>query len=475
MINKVALYLRKSRDDNAGETKEETLARHEKMLVDYCQRNGLHIVDIYREVVSGENIANRPEMQKLLEAVDAGLYDGVVCVEVERLSRGNQIDQVEILEVFKHTNTKIYTLQKIYDLNNEDIDEEFFEFSLFMSRREYKIIRRRLVRGRRQATEEGYFTGSVLPFGYTKIKDGRGYVLVPDENEKEIVKYMFEQSAAGVGVFAIASRLNERGIPTKRGGPWSASTVRRILRNPVYIGKLHTDTRGTFDGKHAPIISADLFERVQQARQTPPPKIKKGYKMRNPLSGLVYCAECGHIMRLGTGSKGAFLYKCFTPNCKNRAIAAHRLDAALLDALKTELKDYNYILDNYGDEMQTQKDIQEKEIKEIKKALVKQEKALTVACEMLESGVYSADLFKERSTIIENKIDSLRAQLEQLGKTPPPADERARKAVPILEKVIDNFDTLEPADKNTLLKCIIKRIDYDRPVDDFTLKIETLI
>ena len=108
MVDKVAIYLRKSRDED-NEAKEETLARHEKMLNDYCKRNKLNVVATYKEVVSGESISNRPEMQRLLEDVNLGLYTGVVCVEIERLSRGNQIDQCEILEVFKKSNTKIYT------------------------------------------------------------------------------------------------------------------------------------------------------------------------------------------------------------------------------------------------------------------------------------------------------------------------------------------------------------------------------
>ncbi|MBO6304848.1 MAG: recombinase family protein [Selenomonadaceae bacterium] len=191
MVDKVAIYLRKSRDED-NEAKEETLARHEKMLNDYCKRNKLNVVAIYKEVVSGESIANRPEMQRLLEDVNLGLYTGVVCIEIERLSRGNQIDQCEILEVFKKSNTKIYTLQKIYDLSKEEIDEEFFEFSLFMSRREYKIIRRRMERGRAQTMKEGYYTGSITPYGYTKVKDGRGFVLVADPKEAEIVRLIFE-------------------------------------------------------------------------------------------------------------------------------------------------------------------------------------------------------------------------------------------------------------------------------------------
>lgn len=110
--------------------------------------HGLSIEKIYREVVSGESIAARPQMQKLLEDVQLGDYHGVVVVELERLSRGNPIDQAEVLEIFKKSQTKIYTLNKIYDFSvDDDLDEEFFEFGLFMSRREYKVIKRRLLRG----------------------------------------------------------------------------------------------------------------------------------------------------------------------------------------------------------------------------------------------------------------------------------------------------------------------------------------
>ena len=127
------------------------------MLLDYCSRYDLSIEKIYKEVVSGESIAARPQMQKLLEDVQSGDYHGVVVVELERLSRGNPIDQAEVLEIFKKSQTKIYTLNKIYDFSvDDDLDEEFFEFGLFMSRREYKVIKRRLLRGRKQAQKEGF-------------------------------------------------------------------------------------------------------------------------------------------------------------------------------------------------------------------------------------------------------------------------------------------------------------------------------
>ena len=87
----VAIYLRKSREDL--ESREETLARHERMLTDYCNINNLIIKEIYREVVSAENLEDRPVATQLLEDVENGLYEGVVVIELERLSRGNPIDK----------------------------------------------------------------------------------------------------------------------------------------------------------------------------------------------------------------------------------------------------------------------------------------------------------------------------------------------------------------------------------------------
>lgn len=474
-MKKVALYLRKSRDDNSGETKEETLARHEKMLKEYCRRNDLLIIDIYKEVVSGENIANRPQMQLLLEAVDSGKYDGVACVEVERLSRGNQIDQVEILEVFKHSNTLIYTLQKIYDLNNEDIDEEFFEFSLFMSRREYKIIRRRLLRGRNQAKKEGYFVGSVLPYGYTKEKRDRGFVLIPDDNEKDTVIYLFEQCAAGVSISELSRRLNDRGIISRHGKSWTASSVRKILYNPVYVGKIRSAKGDIYDGKHDPIISDDLFDTVQIKGQQNAARVKKEHNLINPFAGLLWCSECGHAMRYNYNGNGSTFYRCVTYQCRTRSMVAHKVEKAVNEALKAELENFNFVIDNYEKELLTEKEKQAAEIKRLEKALEKQKHALTVACEMLENGVYSADLFKSRSDAIEAKINVLVADLEKARAETINEDERAHKAIPILSKVLEKAPDLSPADRNELYKRIIKRIDYNRTGDDLVLNVELLL
>lgn len=88
------IYLRKSRADKEAELRGEgeTLARHENALLELAKRKHLPIGDIYREVVSGDTIASRPMMKKLLSEVEQDIWDGVLVMEVERLARGDTID-----------------------------------------------------------------------------------------------------------------------------------------------------------------------------------------------------------------------------------------------------------------------------------------------------------------------------------------------------------------------------------------------
>ena len=170
-IGNYIMYLRKSRKDLEAEQRGEgdTLTRHFKLLQALAKQLRINVTIILEEIVSGDTIAARPKMQRLLQLVETGEYDGVLVVEVERLSRGDTSDQGLVAKTFKYSGTKIVTPNKIYDPENE-YDEEYFEFGLFMSRREYATIKRRLIRGSHASRSEGKFVGSIAPYGYKKIK-----------------------------------------------------------------------------------------------------------------------------------------------------------------------------------------------------------------------------------------------------------------------------------------------------------------
>lgn len=294
-------YLRKSRFDRdyADLSIEETLKRHEAILDKLASDRGFYVAKTYYEVVSGESIAARPEVQKLLEEVNAGIYAGVLVVDVERLARGNGADQAYISQVFQFSGTKIITPMKTYDPSNE-FDEEYFEFGLFMSRREYKTINRRLIRGRESSASEGKYLGSIAPYGYKrqKLENEKGYSLVENPEEAAIVRKIFAMYTNYNGTKIIANYLNDNGVPSRHGDLWTYSTVANILINPVYIGKIrrgwckqtktfengevkkkikhlkNMDDYTLYNGLHPALVSEEQFWRVQRIRAEKRPRHK---------------------------------------------------------------------------------------------------------------------------------------------------------------------------------------------------------
>ena len=161
-----AVYLRKSRADLEAEARGEgeTLARHEHTLLELARARKLSVIGTYRELVSGDTISDRPEMRRLLSAVERGEYDAVLCMDIDRLGRGDGSDQAVILKTFKYSNTIIITPYKTYDPRAES-DEEFLEYAQFMARGEYKRIKRRMWAGGVGSAKEGKWQSPKAPFG----------------------------------------------------------------------------------------------------------------------------------------------------------------------------------------------------------------------------------------------------------------------------------------------------------------------
>lgn len=315
-------YLRKSRADMELEKlkKFDTLKQHEKFLKDRANQLEIKIRKIYREVVSGESIQERPEMQEVLKNVETGTIDGILVVEVERLTRGDAKDQGTVTQAFKYSNTKIITLNKIYDPNSDE-DEEYFEFGLFMSRREYKTINRRMQRARIANVLDGKYCASEPPFGYKKVrvKYGKGYTLEPVSEEAEIVKEMYQKRADGMGYDIICNWLNTLDFKPKKSDVWTPATIKGMLSNPIYIGKIRWNSnkqkkilingqiikkrkKGNnedlilVEGLHPAIISNELFDIVQGIKPNKA-STKHNTELQNPLATLVKCADCGRSMQ----------------------------------------------------------------------------------------------------------------------------------------------------------------------------------
>ncbi|AGC69112.1 recombinase [Thermoclostridium stercorarium subsp. stercorarium DSM 8532] len=490
------IYLRKSRADAEAEARGEgeTLARHEKALLELAKKLNITVEKIYREIVSGETIASRPVVQELLSDVEQGFWKGVLVMEVERLARGDTIDQGIVAQTFKYSGTKIITPTKIYDPNNE-FDEEYFEFGLFMSRREYKTINRRLQRGRLQSVKEGKYVGNKPPYGYIrkKLPNDKGYTLEPHPEQAEIVKLIFDLYTGPnrIGVSKIVRKLNEMKIPTITGGPWIPSTVQGILRNPVYIGKIRWNSRPQrkrmvngqlvkerprakdniviVDGIHEPLISVETWELAQkylsEHKEVPAPK---RYQVKNPLAGLVICGKCGRkmIRRPYTNGQPDTLM-CPVTACDNISSYLYVVEDMTLEALKKQLDEYKLEVKNIlknNSEYYKEIEILQKSISNLDKEFETLNKQSNSLHDLLEQGVYSVDTFLERSKIISEKKEANRkerAQLEEKLKEYEKYTNAQKNFIPKTESLIKVYKMIEdPADKNKMLKEVIEKITY---------------
>ncbi len=499
------IYLRKSRADVEAEAhgEGETLARHERALLDLARRLQLDVADIYREIVSGETIAARPVMQRLLGEVDAGVWDGVLVMEVERLARGDTIDQGLVAQAFRLTGTKIITPTKTYDPNNE-FDEEYFEFGLFMSRREYKTINRRLQRGRLASVQEGKYVNSQPPYGYQRYKlpNEKGFSLRPDPDQAPVVRLIFQLythgetqedgSAARLGVSKIANRLNRDGIKPKHGGLWNPASIRDLLINPVYIGKVRWNFRKVTkrraegrlvasrpredsagwtlaDGRHEPLVDELTFWLAQEyMAQNHAPAIRERGVVQNPLAGLVVCGLCGHKMQrrpyLKQGRPDTLL--CPVASCKTVASDLAAVERSVLDALRAWAKQYRVELGDNDEPSNPMLQLRRQAIQKRKSELAKLELQRGNLHDLLERGVYDTDTFLERSRTIASRIKQVSDDLAKLRAEAELDFQRecSKKTIlPRVEKLLAVYDQLPtPQAKNTMLKDVLEKVVYTK-------------
>lgn len=491
-------YLRKSRADLEAEAHGEgdTFARHERILLDLAKRQHIALTDIYRELVSGETIAARPVLQRLLQEVESGLWDGVLVVEVERLARGDTSDQGRVQKTFFYSSTLIITPMKTYDPSNE-YDQEYFEFGLFMSRREYKTINRRLQSGRLASIREGKFPGNRPPYGFIreKLPNEKGWVLAPHPEQAPVVQQIFAWYADPenhIGASRIANRLNAQRIPTCKGNEWTISTVTRILQNPAYCGYIIWGRRAevkrmeqgeilksrpfseNFEkvkGRHSPLINEITWNRVQQMiAENPRRPVPKKKIMQNPLSGLVVCSLCGRKMQrrpYQSGRQSSLI--CPQVGCPNVASDIKLVEIALLDALRKWLDKYKAELSIEPDRrLSADLSALQDSLADLRERQQKSAAMQQRAFELAEQGVYTTAVFLERQQQLTAQRNELQIAVDELEcKAAELALERDTKQllIPKMEHVLDVYACAESAEaKNELLSSVLEKVDYQKTI-----------
>ena len=495
------MYLRKSRMDTDYENVSvaETLSRHRTILENFCKAKKLHVVEILEEVVSGESLYARPKMMRLLELINTGMYAGVVCMDIERLSRGSSLESGHIMQVLQLNRCKIITPGKTYDLQN-DSDEQFTDMKFMFSRYELKTINKRLVRGRNQSASEGKFMGSMAPYGYRafKLPGEKGNSLRIEPEEAKVVQMIFEMyGKQSMGYTAIAYTLNDMHIPTRKGGEWNFGSIVNILNNEVYLGKIRwgkepvkkvikdgmvakkriqNDNYELYEGRHEAIITQEQWELVKAAqakRNHTPVNIDR--QLRNPFVGVLFCGKCGGIMKRNIPNKKRNptpWYRCNTRGCDCRIMKCETVETALCDAMEEWLDDYIIQLET---DTEPAIDPIETALNTVRGQISTLQSQQENICEYLEKGIYTIDMFTKRNLTLENEIKQLRESEEDLLKQKSEGKQKEAahtQIIPAAQHILESYPILTLEEKNRLWKLVLKKVTiYRSPDDEITIRI----
>ena len=478
------MYLRKSRQDDPNQTVAEVLAKHEQILQDYARKEfGSEIPeeDIYREVVSGESIDDREEIQKVLARIEDPNVAGVLVVEPSRISRGDLADCARVVSAFRFSGTLVGTPMMTYDLTKK-MERKFFQDELMRGNDYLEYTKEILLRGRIASVKRGCYLGRVAPYGYNKVMRGDDPTLDIDEAKAEIVRLIFDlYTNEGLTPGRICQRLNDMGVPAPLGGRWQKPTISVMVRNRHYIGLVVFNRIKTTQvlengavttkrlaqpeediiiapGLHDPIIDMETWEKAQKlvARN---PRVKHAYDLKNPLSGMLVCEACGRAMYIHSYKHAEDRYECRTrPRCYKSVQMPMLIDAVIFALENSELPALQMKVKN--DDGNARK-IQERQLKKLEEEMDGYTAQRERLFEFLETGVYSADVFEERMTKLREKIDTCREAIYKTRATMPKSVDYAERVVS-LQRAIEALRDPEatPEEKNTIARAIIEKIEY---------------
>lgn len=448
MSKKVAIYCRVSTTEQAEEG--YSIDEQNIKIREYCEREGHEIYNLYEDRgISGKNITNRPGIKQLLQDATENKFDLVIVWKLNRISR-KLLDILNIVELLNKHNIAFRSLTENFETETPsgklqlNIMGAIGEF-------ERETIAENVKMGLLARAKEGRWNGGVV-LGYDLVelnnegKKRKNTVLKINEKEANTVRRIFELYSQGHGYKAVVNRINKEGHKTKRNGEFAVSTVKEILQNPVYIGKIRYNVRQDWskkrrnninanpilsDGIHEPIIDVETWNKVQVILKERSKKHNKVYDCEFPLTGILKCPVCGAGMTInrstakrkdGTRRINEY-YSCGnwknkgTAVCNSNSIRVEVADEYVLNKIM-ELINNESILKKVVDNINQNKSTKLKPIleqleqvnKEIEKLTSKKSKNI----ELFEDGIVDKSELSIRVKSINDDIEKLKYREQEL-------------------------------------------------------------
>ena len=455
---RAGIYIRLSEADEGKsyESDSESVLNQRNILMNYVKEKGFVFIDEYvDDGYSGTNF-DRPGFQRLIDDIKSKKINLVIVKDMSRLGRDHILTGYYVENFFPENGIRFISMQEGYDnaINQASNDSSTFIFACndYYSKQNSIKIRNVLNDKRRN----GKFIGSMPSFGYLRDPEDKGH-LIPDPEYAPVVKKIFEMAYNGVGLSDITTYLNDNKIKTpsslKRKNPnskgkynkmWTISSVKKILKNQMYVGDMvqSTQTKVSYKSKkkktlpksnwdvvpntHEALVDRYIFESVQNnVKRT----IKSNITNRDKrlFENLLYCKECGNTLTVSYRKN----HNYWTINCnrysrdpRRRMCESHfspydKLEEALLEVIKNTCKQY---IDSLNITKLSKDAINSKKkdnhVNNQIDELIKREKEYVSKLDMLYQdkfkGVISEETFTRITKDTENSLNKIRYEIEKL-------------------------------------------------------------
>lgn len=514
METQAAIYCRLSQDDGSlGES--GSIQTQKAILTQYCQEHHMEIADCYcDDGWSGTNF-DRPAFQRMIGDIEAGRVNTVIVKDLSRFGREYAQMGLYIEHYFEEKGVRFLSLAENID-SSQGLNNLVLPFTNVINSLYARQASEKTKAAHRARAKNGMFLGSRAPYGYQKDPNDRHHLIV-DPEAAEVVKEIFRMFADGIGYVRMTKILRERNILNpqayfnqnnpdyykhsdywRKPFDWHATSVRAILNNPVYLGKLtfgKTKTKGFFDKRrvateesdwivvehtHEPLVSQELWDTVHQMMKAR--RRENGSGHVQPFAGLVKCAGCGSSLNASYDKKkgkytgfSCWVYKNYgKQRCTSHAIGWQTLNRLVLEDIRRNAQVAKLAAARYvgvllraklekekGETVRAERELKkaEKRIGELDKILAKlyEDQALGKISEARYQAM--APGYEAEQASLQERVSRLR---EQLAHTQEVQD-NVEQFVPLIQKYTD-IQELTPHILNELIEKIVvheKKVEED--------------
>jgi len=473
------IYVRVSTEEQAKEG--YSIRAQEQKLKDYARIKDWQIHDVYiDEGISGKNITERPEINRLIDDVKNGKVKNVLVFKIDRMTRSTS-DLIYLIDLFNEYSCAFNSLMESIDTQTAS-GRMFLKIIGIFAEFERENIAERITLGRERKVNEGYTLCShTASYGYDRPSGEKVQTII--ENEAEIVREIFDLFVNQGKTFSkIALNLNTRRVPTKLDKKWTTTGIMNVLKNNNYVGEVRYNYEDkekayTTKGQHEQIVTKELFEKAQhRLKKTKRITIRKEPREENYFAGFLICAKCGWKLKPHNSYKKlkdgtiSFTgnYECsndFVGDCKASSMSAIKLEQAFIEYIEriAEFEEENIA---YLNEQERLKKESEKLILKYEEKLLLLKEKEREALDCYVKNVFSIDEYRNAKTIIDRDKQLICSELERLQLNTVDVE---NNKIEIAKNIKENWKKFSFTDKRMFLMRFVEKITVENEKTGFKL------